>query len=117
MKTIAKMGIGLGILGVGIDIYFTMKDIARIKKESKEIAEDAMKRSKQMLEDYQRRNEIIRKQMDDISSLTSTSLKSLYDLEHDENTLEGSIELARKVGVPEEEILKNIEDVDKFFLE
>ena len=117
MKTIAKVGIGLGILGIGIDTYFTVKEIIRMKRENKEIEEDMMRRSKQMLEDYQREDEIIRRQMDEIASFTSASLKSLYDLEHDERTLEGSIELARKVGVPEEEILKNIEDVDKFFLE
>lgn len=75
MKTIAKIGIGLGILGVGIDTYFTVNNIIRMKKENKEIEEDITRRSKQMLEDYQREDEIIRKQMDEIASYTSKSLK------------------------------------------
>lgn len=61
MKTIAKVGIGLGILGAGIDIYLTVNDIIRMKRESKEIAEDMMRRSKQMLEDYQREIEDVDK--------------------------------------------------------
>lgn len=32
------------------------------------------------------------------------------------NSLEGSIKLARKVGVPEEQILHNLDEVDAFFM-
>ena len=47
----------------------------------------------------------------------SSNHNNSEDIDFDDNSFEDSIKQARDIGVPEDKILKNKEDIDKYFTE
>ena len=98
MTTFVKIVIGVAATALtGAGIYFGIKD-GKAKEElvNKQYAE-AMEAINQMKKDTEKK--------------VKEDVKSQYD------EFENSIRQARKAGVPEEKILHNAIEIDKFFIE
>ena len=65
-----------------------------------------------------KRMEVIKKDRQHLDSVFDDIIKKdIERYKHLANSVEGSIKLARECGVPEEEILHNLDEVNKFFLD
>lgn len=98
--SIIRLGL-IGLCGLGLLVIeaIDLRDTKKLIEEGKKMEEETAKFLAQWDED--------KKKLDEIQK----------NIERCMNSPEGSIELARSVGVPEDQILHNMDEVDKFFME
>lgn len=80
--------------------------LAKVVYDSHQSTKQIIKRGEELAKEM---DELIKTAKIDLSQCEPSAKKCL-------NTLDGSIQMARDVGVPEEEILHNIDEIDNFFL-
>lgn len=77
---------------------------------------------------FEKEGERLEKEFDDMVEVASIDLEKsdpkfkefcirCYNAKNPDDAIKESIELARHVGVPEEKILHNMEELDKYFLD
>ena len=101
------------------------KEMKRIGDEADELIKDSnrlLSEAEKNLDEAKKLNRETEANLDRAYNSKSIQLKYLIDKSFDEtisasDRLDASIELARACGVPEDQILKSIDDVDKFFME
>ena len=98
-----------GLVGLsGLILYL----IARADKKAVEKQEAYWKKQEEEMKQIEEQFKEDMKTMNKIHELINKQLNSTPG-----DAVDTSIELAREVGVPENDILKTLDDVDKFFLE
>lgn len=98
-----------GLVGLsGLILYL----IARADKKAAEKQEAYWKKQDEEIKQMEEQFKEDMKTMSKIHELIDIRLNSTPS-----DSFDASIELAREVGVPENDILKTLDDVDKFFLE
>ena len=101
------------------------EETKRINDEVDELVKDAnrlLSEAEKNLDEAKKLNGETEANLDRAYNSKSIQLKYLIDKSFDEtipasDRLDASIELARACGVPEDRILKSIDDIDKFFME
>lgn len=119
------------VLGIGSFIGFVAgrliltKEMKRIGDKADELIKDSnrlLSEAEKNLDEAKKLNRETEANLDRAYNSKSIQLKYLIDKSFDEtisasDRLDASIELARACGVPEDQILKSIDDIDKFFME
>lgn len=112
-KWVIGTAVGIFVGWAARTVYDSWRETRQLLKEGEEIDRETDRLSKMAEEDIKS----ITVDLDRCDPKFKEFCQRCYDKKNPNDAVKASIKLARYVGVPEDKILHNMEEVDKFFLE